>query len=396
MKTGLPGLPGLLAFLVTLAALAFGCDSGSPATAGDSGAGTDATMPPATMPGVVANDVPLPPMSMSTSDLLDEALAACERATATAERDIVSRCAFSAGTSEIVDRFAELHATAIGTRPLPGRGLEAFALPPAEITLAGDEIEIISCTANPLCPSGGPCPSMNAFALTNLVITLDPLLRSFSEGAAYWGTLVDAVGGDPDAVDPETLYVGLGAIYNAHATGRGYATVDEATVASMLESHEFAREVWEGVTAFLIMHEIGHADLGHGLINHTAAAGVQAVLSAEGRTLTAEETAQITAELRNLKVFTETQADIYAASLLRELGYSSDGPVVLFTAAMSAFLVASGRCDAAMTQEQLFDCAVAADPHAAHPPLDVRATVLRRIIDDGEDLSALLEELTPP
>lgn len=359
-------------------------------TAGDAGATVDGGV--ATGPGVpMRTDAELPSSEPAPSDLMREVLAACQRVIADAERQVVSRCAYSADTLPLVDAFAQVHADAVALRSLPGRGLEAFGLPPEEITLAGDAIEILPCSRNPLCEPGASCSHMNAFALRNLVVTLDPLLLSFAEGAAFWGILAEHAGGDPSMVDEVELYEGLGRIYNGHANGSGFTVVDQATVVAMIEEDPFVGEVWAGATAFLILHEIGHADLDHGVINHTASVGARAILMSEGRTLTAEEDAELQAELRSLKVFTETQADIYSATLLEQAGYSSAGPIVLFTVAMSAYLVASGACDHSMDQTQLYDCALAADPQASHPPLDVRATVISRIIDGGEDLTHLLD-----
>ena len=340
-------------------------------------------------------NVPLPMMAPPPSDLLTAALAACERRTAMAERDITMRCSASSELPTLAEQLSDLHSEAIGARPLPGRGLETFPTEPAQAQLNGDGIDTIGCTQNPLCMPGAPCSSMNAFATTNLMVLLDPLLNAFAEGAAFWANLVNDAG-DVDAVDEAVLFEGLGNIYWQHAQGGGFATVSREDVDAALENDDFANEVFFGAAVFLFFHEVGHANLGHGLINHTAQIGAHVLLNSEGTMLTADQMQQINTEVRNLKVFTETQSDIYAATLLRELQFSSDGPVILFTGAMAAMHIASGQCNAAMTQEQLFDCAFARDPNATHPPLDIRATVLRRIIDDGEDLSAELELIEPP
>lgn len=379
---------------VAFASMLVACDGGG---GGETDAGVasggDGGSSPAS-PTQIRTDAPIQPALPESSDLMGEAIASCQRLIAGFEPMVVERCSYSPSTSEIVDGFAQLHADAVASRPLPGRGLEAYALPPGEITLAGDAIEILSCTVDPLC-SGGACPSMNAFATTNLVVTQDPLFASFAEGAAYWGLLVEDAGGDPDAVDADELFEGLGAIYAAQARGERWRTVDEATVSARIAEDPFTNDRWVEVMAFLVFHEIGHSDLGHSIVNHTAAVGPGVVLEAEGRTLTAEETQQLQREIRELKVFTETQADIYAATLLREAGLSAEGPIVLFTGAMAAYLIASGACSASMTQAQLFECALQRQPNASHPPLDVRATVLHRIVEQGEDLTPMLEAITP-
>lgn len=355
----------------------------------DASAG-DSTVPDgATQDSGVRPPGQLPPTTLDTSALLDQALAVCQRTISQYEGQIAARCNYDASLFDLIDTFAQAHADAQALGPIAGRNREAYAADPSMLMRTGTEVEIIPCTTDPLCMPGQPCSGMNAFALSDLVVALRPLLMAFTEGAAYWGQLAEAAGG-VEFVDQNQLYNGLGMIYLAHSQGRPFSTVDSATAQQWLEQDEFVQEMWASVTAFLIFHEIAHAELNHSLINHTAAVGAQTVLMQEGRMLTPAEDAQLKAELRQLKVATEAQADIYAATLLQRAGTTSLGPVVLFTEAMSAFIVASGACDRTMTNDEFYDCALQAEPNASHPPLDVRAEILRRVIDEGEDLTELL------
>ena len=89
----------------------------------------------------------------------------------------------------------------------------------------------------------------------------------------------------------------------------------------------------------------------------------------------------------------ETQADIYAATIAADAGFSSNGPAV-FILGVLGYRVVSGTCDPFIGDDAALEaCLLGATPEQDHPPLDVRAEIAIGVIDEGQDLTPLLDIL---
>lgn len=329
------------------------------------------------------------------SDILAEALAYCRQTLAGVEQQIMDACSVSTLWEPVLLEAVAAHSEALGRLPgLPGRNAPAELAYGADARLSDAVIQLLPCDNNPTAPPGcdaqASCPPpLNAFALNRVAFTLDPLLMAFAEGAAWWGALALEAGGDPDAVDRQQLVAGLGEIFFANSEYRPFTVVTSEDAAALLRDDPFTAEIAVSAMYFLIFHELGHANLNHSLINHTVRYGVARALDDAGAEPTPAQLAEVEAELLRIKVSTETQADIYAASLLSAIGGSSYGPR-LFTGGMAAFVVRAGVCDPDLAPDELYACIVQDSPNASHPPLDVRTELIRRIMDGGEDLTGML------
>lgn len=324
------------------------------------------------------------------SDFMKALLEASKEKIQADERRYLAGCQFDPVVFDLAKGLAPLHNAAADLGAF-GRKAEAVAVKPTQAVIPSTNIQLTTCSNNPTCEGPKGCSGMNAFAVSNVTFMLSPLIMASIEGGAFWGQLIEKAGGDPSAVNVEELYEGLGRIYLAHSEYRLFTVVDAETVSRILKENAYINDAVNAAIAFVIFHEIAHANLQHSEIKFVAHVGPEAILKSQGKTLTAEQRKQYMADLLKLSVYTETQADIYASTMLRRLEYKSDGPRVLFTGGMSALLVASGLCNSARTEEEFQNCAVMNGPSSTHPPLDVRATLLRRIVDDGEDLTAKIE-----
>lgn len=388
--------PRFIISAVLLTAGAWGCApaGGGGGSGGGSGGGgmTPEPDPPPMMGGTLDTNAEIPSTSGTVSDLMREAIDACLPSVESFTAEMVATCAVSPGIGNALEGFAELHDRALESiGSLPGRNLGSrVALSADDLDRSGEVINILACTNNPLsdcAPGDEGCATLNALALRDVVFTMDPLLGALVEGSAWWAMLAEGVG--PDNVDVAELFGGLGEIFYANSRGLEFTVVNEGDASALLDSDPFAQEVMVSALSFLVFHELGHANLEHAVISHAAILGVQEVLTEAGRELSESEAEELERSFFQTKVATETQADIYAATLLAEAGLSSRG-AYLFALGLAAYTDRLGVCQEATDEEAYYACVLGDSPTSTHPPLNVRATLVRRIVDDGEDLTGLL------
>lgn len=369
---------------VCLAASIWACDAG-----GDSDPMRNVSVvPPVMNPNMMESGDAVPDTAPDVEALLIEAAHACYDFIVRMEPTIAAGCDGSELFLEVLQPLADAHDEAARRLGLPGRGLSMRPGTPDEVRADESRIIATGCSRS---PEEIGSDSLNAFALRHGVFILDPLLLAFLEGAVLWAELALQSGGI-EQVDPGQLFAGLGQVFSNAAKGDHFGVINAERAGEILDSDPFAQQVFVSAVVFLVFHEVGHANLDHSMINHVVSTGVVSVLEERGVRPSDDEIARLKRSLAEVKVATETQADIYSLSLMRALGtLSSDGPR-LFAIGMAGRLLVDGICDPNVAEELLAACITQDLPNATHPPLDVRVQLARRILDEGEDLTHLLED----
>ena len=336
--------------------------------------------------GFDGDDVEVPTVDAPTQALVLEALDLCRESIGSYQAGVAPACDASEAHTTALTTAIDDFAAQLGDAPdLPGldRTLSfGTSIDP------GGPIAVFACANDP----SGRNHTLNAFALPDSLFMLQTLMDAVAEGAAYWDLVREQAGGDEQAVDDEALVGGLAGIYHNHANGFPWQFLSRDEASDRLLASEFALEIYLGGVAFILFHEAGHANLQHSLVNHVAGAGIVLLLEEAGYTPTDAEEAEIEAALRTLQIATEAQADIYGATALRRAGHTTRGPASFFIGVVGATAI---MCDEAGAPD--VEACVDAQLSATHPSIDVRATILRRVVRDGEDLTCLLDPdaLTP-
>lgn len=321
------------------------------------------------------------------SELFKEAALSCAEIIAPMQQEFVQACPHSSA-----------HATALGlgvswaiqqiqqdSRIAGLDWLPWMAIAPS-FTPGGDKIGIYACQSDPQ----GKGARLNAFAMQDAVWMLDPLMYAFAESAALWDQVRQNYGDILTEDAKQKLVQGIGAIFLYAEGGEHGQVVAWSEVTERLSSSAFAWQVYVGAVSMVLFHEVGHANLQHGLIKCTLHNGIPTLLQKRGIELTTEQQKQLDIELAAIGRSTEAQADIYAFTMMKSLGFGKEGPVV-FLLGMSA-VKAIGCQKAGVPSEDVAECALNHfDPAAtSHPPLGERAALVQKIFDDGADLTPLL------
>ncbi len=321
-------------------------------------------------------------------DALKEAMTFCLREVLRMEPLVAEACDHQGEFRPVYEEAYEAVNALIERRQLAGRNA-GYRIVSSAAGYAADspDINVLNCSRDPLMRS-----ELNAFAMANSVVILDRLNYALTEGAVFWQLLNEDAGTtELDEAQIGQLLAGLGQIFYNADQGQFFQVVDESRVGEYIQAGGFATQVFSNALIFVFLHELAHVNLHHSMINHGVQRGIPTVLQEAGLDLTDEQRADLARGFTQLKVATETQADIYANSLMAsEMGASSHG-VRLFALGMAGLRWVSGQCDATLPEEQLRSCLVGDRPEAAHPPLDVRVSLAKRILDDGEDLTHLLD-----
>lgn len=339
--------------------------------------------------GEVAPAQGLPPAEEPTDAILLQLLQRCAVNIGSGETQLLNGAVLSQFHGEIIQWSLVLYEQGIATdgrligRDMPVRFVGAGTTP----DLTGSRINVLEAISAP------GLPSFNAFALENLVVMLDPLLNALMEGAAYWDRLLEQSGENEDLVDPAELVGGLGTIFQANAAGQFGAVVPQSEVLYRVSSRPFGFEAYWGAVAYVLFHELGHSNLEHVLFQCLVREGVDQALADAGITPTQPQLDALKLALTALSRGVETQADIYAATISERAGFSSNGAAVFVLGILSLKLV-SGACDPFQGDDAAFEsCILGSSPEDDHPPLDVRAEIASKVIDEGQDLTPLLDIL---
>lgn len=253
-------------------------------------------------------------------------------------------------------------------------------------TPGGGGIGIYACQSDPQ----GTGVRLNAFALQQAVWMLDPLMYAFAESAALWDQVRQSYGETLTQDAKDQLIQGIGAIFLYAQDGKHGQVVAWSEVTERLSSSTFAWQVYVGAVSMVLFHEIGHANLSHGLIKCALHTGVPELLQKQGITLTAEQQKELAVELAAIGRSTEAQADIYSFTMMKSLGFGKEGPLV-FLVGMSTVTAVNCK-NKGVPDEALVQCAMTDfDPvKTSHPPLGERAALMQKIFDEGADLTPLL------
>ena len=251
----------------------------------------------------------------------------------------------------------------------------------------GEAVTVYGCATNPLAGGSG----LNAFAMQQGVWMIDPLLYAFAESAAAWDAKREKVGETLDDATKEALLKEMFAIF-LHAQAGNFGKViawDEVT--SRLAASAFAWQTYVGAVSFVAFHEIGHANLSHGLIKCALTQGVETLLVKRGITLDAAQKEKLKTELSAIGRSTEAQADIYGLTMLKSAGFTKNGPLLFVLGMLGVNLAAC--VEAGFEEEAAANCALEAfDPATtSHPPLSERAALIQKIFDENQDLTHLLQ-----
>jgi len=335
----------------------------------------------------VTQDPNVPTAEEPTNALLLQLLQACVGQLGAGEAQLIAQAARSRLHEDVILWSLYLYQQAIASDGrLIGRDMPVRYLGPgigADTT--GNSINVIASSSVP------GLPTFNAFALENVIVMLDPLMNAFMEGAAFWDRLVENAGDVEDLVDVVELLVGFGEIFFNNMQGDFGLVVSPQEVADRIQFRQFAFEAYWGAVAYVVFHELGHANLGHGLFKCLVKGGVAQALADAGITPTQQELNELNLALATLDRGTEAQADIYAATISANAGFSSNGAAI-FILGFLALKLETGECDAFIGNDPAFEaCLVGSAPENGHPPLDVRAEIASSIIDEGQDLTPLLD-----
>lgn len=267
----------------------------------------------------------------------------------------------------------------------PGLDWPPVISTPPTMSFGDHNIDTFTCVSNPI---GGA--DMNAFAMQDGVWLVEPLLNAFAESAALWDLArVSAPGGQLDSEAKDKLMKAIIAIFLTHQAGEGWQIVSQDDTYTRFDVSDFAKEVYFGGVAFVLYHELAHANLSHGLIQCALGKGVLGLLKRRGRTLTKEQEQELIVEMQKISRSTETQADIYALTMLRSIGFGVEAPAIFVLGV--AGIKAKACADKGHTGQQLEDCTLGKGQILSHPPLDERSLLIQKILKDGEDLTWMLQ-----
>ena len=291
---------------------------------------------------------------------------------------------------EVITWSIELYRRAIANdERLVGRDLPAKLLRAGEAPdLSGNSINVIEAKTAPNVPG-----DFGAYALPNTVLMMDDLMNAMCESAAYWDRLIQATntgsGEDENLVDATDLVLGIGKIFSDNAKGNFGVTVPDLEIADRINNRTFAFEAYWGSVAYVLFHELGHANLSHGLFKCMVTTGIDQILTEAGVTPTPAEITALKLEVAKISRATETQSDIYAATIAERSGFSSNGPGIMVIGFLAIKLI-DGTCDA-LSDPELTVCLFDQEGTSTHPPLDLRAEIAVSVIDDKVDLTPLLD-----
>ncbi len=252
---------------------------------------------------------------------------------------------------------------------------------------SGDSINVVAGSSVP------GLPKFNAFALNDVVVMLDPLMDAFLEGAAYWDRLLEEANDIESEIDAVELLAGLGVIFRENADLNFASVVPESEINDRIATRPFAFEAYWGAVAYVVFHELGHSNLRHGVFKCLVETGIEDAIEEANLEPTPQEEDALEIAFVKLDRGTETQADIYAATIAERAGFSTNGAAV-FVLGLISLNVVSGKCDGVKDDAEAFElCIFSAEPQNDHPPLDVRAKIAVAVIDEGQDLTPFLEIL---
>lgn len=373
--------------ILVLAAIVAGCGGG-----GGGGGGVPA-IPQVTSSSKVTSEVApaqnIPAAQEPTDALLLQLLQNCIDQVAVGEGELRNGAVRSRVHEDVIRWSLALYEDVIATDGrLIGRDMPArYVGSGMTFDLTGNSINVIEASSVP------GLPSFNAFALNDVVVMLDPLMNALLEGAAYWDRLVELAGEDEDLVDAVELVIGLGQIFVNNAQGNFGLVVPVGEIADRIENRLFAFEAYWGAVAYVLFHELGHANLEHGLFKCLVGEGINQALNDAGITPTQQQLDELALAYAALGRITDTQADIYAATISEQVGFSSNGAGIMVLGFVGFKLVA-GTCDHLLGDDPAFEaCVLGSTPEDDHPPLDVRAEIAIGVIDEGEDLTSYLDLL---
>ena len=325
---------------------------------------------------------------LDPSELFKEAALQCAEVIVDAQAKQVAGCKASANHANALGWAIQNAQLQIATDArLPGLDWKPQLAAPPYAAPTGQAITVYGCLDNPT-PGG---PGLNAFAMQQGVWMLDPLLYAFAESAAAWDAVREKTGPTLDAAAKEALTKAMFTIF-LNAAGGAYGKVvpwDE--VMARLSTSLFAWQTYVGAVSFVAFHEIGHANLSHGLIKCALSVGVDTLLQQRGITLDATQKQQLQTELSKIGRSTEAQADIYGLTMLKSAGFTKDGPIIFVLGMMGVTM--AGCINAGVPSDQAATCALEAyDPATtSHPPLAERAALIQKIFDQNLDLTSLLQ-----
>jgi hypothetical protein len=359
---------------------------------GGGGTGTPA-IPQVASSNLVSGEVTpakdIPDAEEPTDAILLQLLQNCVGRITATQQQILATAVRSQRHADVIRWSLDLYEQVIATdgrligRDMPVRFL-GLTTPP---DLTGSSINVINASSVP------GFPTFNAFALQDVVVMLDPLMDAFLEGAAYWDRLLEQAGDDQALVDPTELLLGLGTIFLNNSQGDFGLVVPEDEIADRIENRLFAFEAYWGAVAYVLFHELGHANLEHGLFKCLVGEGIELALADAGIVPTQQQMDELLLAFAELGRGTETQADIYAATIAERAGFSSNGAAV-FVLGFLAYNAVSGNCDKFVGDDVALEvCLLGGEPENDHPPLDVRAQIAIAVIDEGQDLTHLLDIL---
>ncbi|MFZ4580351.1 MAG: M48 family metalloprotease [Myxococcota bacterium] len=331
------------------------------------------------------------------TDLFQEAAAQCAVELVDAETAVVKACKHSTAHTAVLSWAVKAASEQIQSDArLPGKDWPAV-LGVAPYTSLGDQVlDAYTCSVSPLwvfddppIENLDPAASMNAFAMPDAVWMLDPLLSAMAESAAWYDKVQELHGSPLPEAAGEQLAVGITTVFAKAFAGDHWTVVPKAEVDQRLKQSLFAKDVYAGAVAFVLFHEIGHANLNHGLIQCVIRKGIVDLLKQRNIEPTPEQMKEIQADLSQLTRNAEVQADIYALTMLKSLGFGKQGPTVFAMGLLGFKLL---QCQAkGVPDYELQGCALTDfDYKTSHPPMGERIALIQKIFDNGEDLTGLL------
>ena len=336
------------------------------------------------------SSTPDQPVETSTkaSELFKEAAQACAELIIKTQTDVVAKCSHSPQHLSALSWAVEAAKGPITTdaRFVGLDWLPKLAVAPLDQP-GGQSVSVYTCASDPTGNTNG----LNAFALQQGVWMLDPLLFAFAESAAVWDALRQQAGPALDDASEAELAKSVMSVFLYAEAGEFGKMLALDQVVVRLTTSPFAWQAYVGASSFVLFHEMGHANLSHGLIKCAITQGVDKMLGRRQIQLTATELQELQAEIGKLARSTEAQADIYGLTLLKSLGFGREGPTIFLVGVLGLKIAACS--DGNRSEEAVLKCALEDfDPvKTSHPPLQERATLIKKIFDDGQDLTYLLE-----
>lgn len=325
---------------------------------------------------------------LEPSELFKEAALACAELIVDQQKQVVAACQPSTKHGNALGWAVQAAQYQIST----DARLAGLDWPPQLATApypapTGDAIQVYGCATDPM----GKGNLLNAFAMQQAVWMIDPLLFAFAESAAAWDRIRDDVGPTLTEAAKEQLFSEIAATFLHAKAGDMGKVVPLDEVVSRLTTSAFAWQTYVGALTFVVFHEIGHANLSHGLIKCALGSGVETLLAKRGITLDAAQQEKLKIELSKIGRSTEAQADIYGLTMLKSAGFTKDGPLIFIVGMMGVKMI--GCLEQGMAEDAAVQCALQAyDPATtSHPPLGERAALIQKIFDQGQDLTYLLQ-----